>query len=584
MDAEQSQFFDLYCRDGSVELRLGPARQWTRMLRAQDRNWHQIPGFRGCSSAAGGSWQLEEWRFERFASRHEPDAAAPDRNGAGQEWYYAQGLYELADSTGPRPVSHLPAESLLHADFLTALSGFVEALCVRYEKLGYKLPGIVLDGLLYRCFAPIQGQASQQFLLLPPELLYFVAQRSSAEARLDALLPFQTPVSEAPDRQRWVYALAALCYRKLCGEFPFDIAKDTAAGQTTGSAKHKAALLRDASPGALGTEERLHDARVAMSRGQFLRAQLFRPELSDAWDELLRRSLCDTGQRPPNGKDANRGKGNKGPVTLRDWQAFAKTGGLWRECSDEQRSTAARELLIERRKREQSRKRGRFWRKKRGLVAVYSILALVLVSVLYTPLKRALSPPPHNGLSALETARLYYQAIDQLDPQLHGELTFRGEQVVKADGNLLTMLFVNTRTRQGYEGHDVVLRAGDWLTGQGLSAKPDSPLPALSLDVVLYGITGLELEELSATVALRDGEQRRLRAVYDFWLPGSFGSKSAESPEGKAAAAGDEPQAFQPLHQHNEDLLTLLYRARKKAWFVHRIERHSELVVHPLSE
>ena len=556
----------------SLELRLGKAQQWRRMLRGQELQ--RIPGFLGWTTGPENVWQLQEWRFDRFANRRED----------GQDYYYALGpdLSSLEDKEpfgafGPfcgKPVKQVP--ELLQPEFLAALLHFLEALCQQYQKLGYRQQSVIWDGLLYQ-------QEHNRFLLLPPEFTHFVAQRSPEEVRLQHVIPYQLPEplsSQLPNgsnggsnSQRWSYALGVLLFLKLCGELPFRVTvPKNQEGFQEGFQEES-------------QEELLHDAVMAPYMNHYIRAQLFCPELSDSWDDFLQGILYAP----------QIDRAEVALPDLRHWQQALRSPenfvSLWRECSEEQRLQAASSLANERRRRKQSWQCQRFWRKKRSWLMLCLVLASAVSALIYTPLKRALSPPEHRNYSAYDTAMLYYQAIDRLDPQLHGQLSYKGNATVKADGNMLTMLYVNAQTRRSYEGRDVLLRAEDWLTAEGLSAQPGSSIPALSLDFVPYGISHISMDKGPVMKDLVDGATVTLKASYDIWFPGTLGKGiNGEQINGERInGAGTErnssaplPQALQPMHWQNTDKIVLLYRARKQAWYVHSIQRSSREIQHPL--
>ena len=549
-NASFSGLFALQYRDDQSlgGIKLGPSRQWVRILRGQGPELHKVPGYFGICSE---NWQLEEWCFSGFAS-HAQD---------GQEYYYAKTPEE--NQFYGRPVSQLSADEFFAPGFIARLQSFLCAICEQYQQINYEFLSTIWDGLLY-------SDQEQQFLLLPPELLHFVAQRNPDALRIKHLLPFQIPCAEASNSQRWAYALAVLFYWRLCGSPPFPAPNWESTKTTANNSPLKNTNY----------EELLHDTAMAMRGGIYIDAALVRPELARPWGKLLKDLLCAPQQETQTTE----------LPSLAAWN-FEESGSppLWRECSAAEREEAAQKLQVQRKKREQTQKRKHFWRKRRGMVALALGLSLALGALLYTPLKRWLGPPAHYNYSAYETAQLYYEAIDQLDPQKQTQLSYRGNQIVKADANMLTVLFVNIQTRKGYEGRDVLLPIRIWLSQKGLSETEGSPIPAIGLDSTPYGITQLSIKQpdtgQNRALLMRpplelgppqDGTTIALQADYSIWLPGSF------APEMESEIPEQLPTALQPLHYRNTDRISLVYRARKKAWYVQNIGRQSQLIPHPL--
>ncbi|WGK70346.1 hypothetical protein P0082_05655 [Candidatus Haliotispira prima] len=576
------------------ELCLGETRQWTRMLRGWGLDPDKVPGYSACAVESEQAelkqaeliWDLQEWHFDCFVSRVVPERL---EESEGPELYYARGSLQgrFAEFRG-RSVGSLfgksDGEPVPEVGFLCVLLGFLEALCRQYGQRDYRQPSVIWDSLLYQQ-SRSNGRICYQFLFLPPEFTDFVARCRPEEIQL-ALRPFQIPCGGSEQEtqetqghtngQRWAYALAVLLYIRLCGEAPFPVAS-------------------------LPSVSSSPDAGMAMRSGGYIRARLFRPDLSNLWDRLLCDTLCASGV---SARASNGAKGSdSGFLSLQDWRGLAGSGlagSFWvpaGECSDEDRQKAARCLSSERRRREQVWKHRRFWQRKRGMVAILSIVAIVVGLLVSTPLRRALGPPPHSGKSAYDTVRLYYQALDRLDPQLHSEVSYRGGNVIRADGQVLANLFVSIQARKGYEGRDVWLRVGDWLTESGLSAAQGRPIPALSPDFVLYGVDRLLIERVSGeqgegqsgkeepgpAAGIPDGSEVFFKADYGIWFPGTF----AAGPN--ALAAGRQSgeygaEALQPLHYRHSDRLRLVYRARKKAWYIHRIRRGRRAIAHPLPE
>ena len=601
-----------------LELQLGKTRQWTRMLRGQSgqgqefgQDLDRIPGFyadfaRPSNGSNERDMELQEWRFDRFVSRQEKD---------GQDYYYAQGTTPFCG----QPVGQVSAERFCQPDFLAVLIEFLLALCRQFEKLGYQQSAILWHSLLYE--QKDTQERTHRFLLLPPEWLSFVSRHVSPEAQREHIIPYQLPVRqqnpEPNNSQRWTYALAVLLFTKLCGELPFRVPSS------------KNYSIQNQNPANKSDEKQLHDAVMAMYDGYYVRAQLFCPRLRNSWDQFLQHILCTPQyatqekskishvesapvEPPPNESTPRVGCVRRPGLIFSDlsnWQQILKDHAgnsqsqlLWRSCSEEQLSQIETSLVRECRKRDRIWKQRAFWHTKRNTLAIGFGLIIAISMLIYEPIRQSFRPPEHYNYSAYDTVMQYYQAINRLDPQLHSEIIYKGNNTIKADGDMLAVLFVNIQTRRGYEGRNVLLPAEDWLAKNKLSAQPGSPIPAVSLNFVPYGITDLTrltvndkgfstvhndqlilespLELMELMPGLQDGTQVMLKIRYNIWLPGSL--ESFDEPNRQKGRNQNLPEALQPLHRQNIDTITLIYRARKQAWYIHKIQRVSHIVEHPL--
>ncbi len=588
MIESKTLFFINYNTENQLELQLGETQSWTRMLRSN--SLVPIPGFWGGTESTQAKqkyqWQLQEWHFDCFINR--------------QNTYYALGstpqfpskfFPELTGTTignkqnfYGKPVSQLSNSEFLQTNFLIALLSFLKTLCQKYQQLGYQQQSIIWDSLLYQ-----QNQTDDmyQFLLLPPELTHFVAERCPVENRLQQIIPYQLPSiqnsienkDKPPNNsQRWAYALAVLLFNRLSGTQPF-------ATQNIPQQDH---------------EEHLHDTVQSMHNTPYIKAQLFKPELNNLWAELLQDTLCAPQRKHGKHEKNNMLDLNHWQQTIKNYSVSSSTEepySLWRKCTNAQRQQAASELASELHKRQQSYKRQHFWRKKRNSLLLCAVLLLMLGTLVYTPLKRALSPPEHRNISAYQTVELYYQAIDQLQPQLHSQLSYGRDDTIQTDANMLTMLFVNIQARRAYEGRDALLPARNWLTKEQLSTQEGSPIPALSLNFVPYGIshmiieknfpsddiTKLALDPPLEINNLSDGAQLNFTIHYDIWFPGTLANETAQQNNPSLPATlKAEFEANQPLHKKNTDKITLIYREKKQAWYVHKIQRNSKEIQHSL--
>jgi len=197
--------------------------------------------------------------------------------------------------------------------------------------------------------------------------------------------------------------------------------------------------------------------------------------------------------------------------------------------------------------REKRVKRKRFLR-KRGNILIASTAALAaIIAVLVSILSNALAPPATVGLPPEEMLALYYHSQNILDSELLGDCLDRG---VKSEAeNMVTYLFVTSRTRLAYEQNDGLVSAQEWLD-QG---KPDVDPTSM-----IYGITDLEITQLDEDTFL---------AEYDLWSP-----SSGEEPEDNEEYAGN--RVDQTSIKEELDV-----RLKKDYWLITEIRRIDSTLV-----
>ncbi len=153
--------------------------------------------------------------------------------------------------------------------------------------------------------------------------------------------------------------------------------------------------------------------------------------------------------------------------------------------------------------------------RKRGTLLIVSIAALAVVLTIAVPMvTRALQPPATAGLSPEQMLGVYYESQNTLDSVLLEDCLARG---VKSDAsNLVTYLFVTSRTRLAYEQTDGIIRAEEWIA-EGMPEIPEG--------YFVYGIVNLEIVQLDADTFI---------AEYDMWLPQSADENEVTSQTGSA--------------------------------------------------
>ncbi|NQT60751.1 MAG: hypothetical protein HQ557_17395 [Bacteroidetes bacterium] len=198
--------------------------------------------------------------------------------------------------------------------------------------------------------------------------------------------------------------------------------------------------------------------------------------------------------------------------------------------------------------REKRVKNKRFLRKRGNLLIASAIALGAIIAVLVSILGNVLAPPATIGLPPEEMLALYYQSQNDLDSELLGDCLDRG---VKSEAeNMVTYLYVTSRTRLAYEQNDGLVSAQEWL---------DQGKPEVDPTSIIYGITDLVITQLDEDTYL---------AEYDLWSP----SSSEGNPEDEENPAGlrvDQRSISEELD----------VRLKKDYWLITEIRRiDSELI------
>ncbi|MBL7007275.1 MAG: hypothetical protein ISR78_09355 [Spirochaetia bacterium] len=199
--------------------------------------------------------------------------------------------------------------------------------------------------------------------------------------------------------------------------------------------------------------------------------------------------------------------------------------------------------------REKRAKKKRFLR-KRGNILIASTLALAaIVAFSVSILGNILESPATAGLPPEEMIALYYQSQNSLDSELLGDCLDRG---VKSEAtNMVTYLFVTSRTRLAYEQNDGLVSAQEWL---------DQGRPEVDPTSIIYGITDLEITQLDEDTFL---------AEYDLWTP-------APSPD---EDSGDKETETGNQVEQKSIREELDVRLKKDYWLITEIRRIDSTIV-----
>jgi hypothetical protein len=197
--------------------------------------------------------------------------------------------------------------------------------------------------------------------------------------------------------------------------------------------------------------------------------------------------------------------------------------------------------------REKRVKKKRFLRKRGNILIASAAAFAAIIAVLVSILSNVLAPPATVGLPPEEMIALYYQSQNSLDSELLGDCLDRG---VKSDAeNMVTYLFVTSRTRLAYEQNDGLVMAQEWL---------DQGKPEVDPTSMIYGITNLDITQLDEDTYL---------AEYDLWAP-----SSGEEPENDETYAGNRVDQMSIREE-------LDVRLKKDYWLITEIRRIYSKVV-----
>ena len=152
--------------------------------------------------------------------------------------------------------------------------------------------------------------------------------------------------------------------------------------------------------------------------------------------------------------------------------------------------------------------RANFLRKKGTVLALILAAVIVIIAIAWYYIALAIAPPETAGSSKEEIVRYYYNALNDLDiTKLEDSLA---SGCKSPDSGEVTSLYISTKTRQAYENVDSLINPQEWL---------DEGQPALIEGGMVYGVTNLEIEEISDT---------KVRATFDYYEPYDEETEEAE--------------------------------------------------------
>jgi hypothetical protein len=224
------------------------------------------------------------------------------------------------------------------------------------------------------------------------------------------------------------------------------------------------------------------------------------PDLDDNVQQIITRSLTGSGQGRPDIVEWEK--------LLRRWCA----NGVKRDMTLQEFSEA-REKAQRQSRSSEGRLNARRWFRKSGWKLLAGAAAgALLIAFVSAPLKKALETPVTAGMSAVQVAEVYYEAVSSLDSETLEVCLAR--KADRRDARMVEMLYVTSKMRQGYEGIGAPPPAEQWIR----EGKPELPYGVYPL-----GASGLELKDLG---------QGRVEARYLFWGPpdGETGLEGTREP------------------------------------------------------
>ena len=323
-------------------------------------------------------------------------------------------------------------------------------------------------------------------LLFPPALVSWLTGLQDEDTEENGM-QLHHPDLEGEDG--WSFSLAVLIYRTITGKDPYGI-------------------------------EQGENRRERIRKNAFTPIEAVIPEIKETVSGFINNALKGISRKQPD---------------LKEWYNFIlswEKEGLTEELSEEERKHRLAQAGLKNKYIDKKVSISR-WFRKNGWKYTGALIVLIIVSfVAAPPVKKALSPPVTAGLNPMEVAKLYYQAINNMDMETMADCT--AEKAGKNDINFVTTIYVTSRTRKAYEHINGPVPADKWVE-QGKPELPEDSWP--------WGCSDLKLTAL---------QENLIKAEYLFWMPPEQDKKT-----GKII--------------NRTDILT--FRQGKKAWEIISINR-----------
>jgi hypothetical protein len=348
-----------------------------------------------------------------------------------------------------------------------------------------KAVGYPLNGLFTRAFRWLPDDG---ILVMPPKLAAWIRETGPESLLAEAWEPWVHPDREGDEA--WSFSLGVLAWRALAGVDPF-------AGET-GEAR-----------------------RERIRRGALPPMDAVVPGVDNRAADLIRRALIDSGEGIPSLDEWD--------TLIRRWNEQGILNQLVEEEQEELRFKASKQAKLM-----EDRLKARRWFRKSGWKYAGFVLAIAVAAAFVSaPIGKMLEEPVTIGMTPMEVAATYYDALNSLDSERMEDCV--SGRVGREDQRQVDMIFVTHKVRQGYEGLGELPKAAEWLA----AGRPELPT-----GVWPWGITNLKLTELG------DG---RIQAEYLLWAP----------PQDEGAT--------QPVGIPRRDILS--FAEGRKAWEIISIDR-----------
>lgn len=439
------------------------------------------------------------------------------RDNEIQEWY-VEGFYVSGGKNflyGPYYEGFLLEElsSLAPEQALLYLIYLVEALLL-LKKRGIPYDYLQTDSIYFLREGGV--------LFLPPTLMKKVLEARVLDYRLQVFENINHP-DIAWGEKKLSYGLAALIYRILTGEFPFQ-------AETSEEVHHRMRYFKLPPP-----------TRI-------------KPDLKEEISGLLLGCLTQERRSLPPLEEWRR--------NLKDW----RRDGIFRNVLDSEKDTIRQQGTLKLKRSLRSYRQRIFWLKHWKRSAVILILLLIAGGVCASFLKNLLAPRATRGYSPRQVVETFYLSINKLDHALMEDCVIgaAGKGIIKE----VIQVYVTSRITMGYEGKSHLIPADQWdQMGRPVLAPPQT----------VFGITDLDIKQSS-------GEPPSFKATYQKWVPAAVEELSDSPPAGELPQKTGErgpQQSPHPSVQSFQITEELFLKQHKGDWVIYRIDRPASEALEP---
>lgn len=186
-------------------------------------------------------------------------------------------------------------------------------------------------------------------------------------------------------------------------------------------------------------------------------------------------------------------------------------------------------------------------RRRRPVIIAGSIAAILVVGALSSLITRLLTPPYAQGWSPVQVVERFYSSINELDVDSMEKLI--RNDAAKNMRNMVVQMYVVSKTREAYEFINPIVNPIDW---------KEAGEPPLQDATFLFGITDLEVESNRVLVQDENEPPRRIITVsYELYLP-----NNEPLPGGVVRSGFDIEPVREEVHME----------FRRETWFISEIK------------